>query len=198
MPLSLMKIEPAPTAVVLFTSGSETMPKAVPLTHENLLANIRSICLEVKILRNDRLMSFLPPFHSFGLTGGTLMPLCVGVPVVHHPNPTESPMLAMIIEAYKATIIIATPTFLSGVIRASTDEQMESFRLAVVGGEKCSQRVYDAFAQRCPKATILEGYGVTECSPFISVNEETNPKQGTIGKVLPSLEYAIVVLHTNY
>ncbi|MCD6364521.1 MAG: AMP-binding protein, partial [Planctomycetes bacterium] len=196
-PSVLLKQKPRPTAVVLFTSGSESFPKAVPLTHANLMANLHDICGWARMFSNDRLMSILPSFHSFGLTVGVLMPLCGGMGVVHHPNPTEAPMLARLIEAYRATILIGTPTFVSGIVRASTREQMASLRLAVTGGEKCPDRVYEALRARCGEAVILEGYGVTECSPVITINDENAPVPGSIGKVMPSLEHVIVDLESN-
>jgi len=199
MPSILRKIEitPAETAVILFTSGSESLPKAVPLTHENLHANVRDIATLMPVNSHDRMISILPPFHSYGLTVGVFLPLFAGIGVVYHPNPTEAPMLARIIEAYKATILIATPTFLAGIVRAATGEQLDSLRLAVTGGEKCPQRLYDALGKCCPDTVVAEGYGVTECSPIISANDPADARHGTIGKVLPSLQYAIIDVDTQ-
>jgi len=87
---------------------------------------------------------------------------------------------------------LGTPTFLSGIVRASTNEQLATLRMAVTGAEKCSRPVYESLAARCPHAVILEGYGVTECSPFISLNDEKSPIPGTIGKVMDSLEHVVV------
>ncbi len=196
-PRLLLKTKVTETAVVLFTSGSESLPKAVPLTHKNLLTNIRDVIAHVNIMPTDRILSILPPFHSFGLTGGVLAPLLVGAPVVHHPNPTEAPMLARIAEAYQATVLLGTPTFLAGMVRATTGDQLASLRMAVTGGEKCPERVYAAIANACANAIVLEGYGVTECSPIISVNQPEAPKHGTIGKIMPSLESVIVNIDTN-
>ncbi len=109
--------------------------------------------------------------------------------VVYHPNPTDAQVIARLIEAYRATLLIGTPTFLHGIVRASQEKTLSSLRLAVTGAEKCSERVYSAIVERCPQAVVLEGYGVTECSPIISVNPERNPRPFTVGKVLPSLEY---------
>jgi long-chain-fatty-acid--[acyl-carrier-protein] ligase len=71
------------TAVVIFTSGSESLPKAVPLTHRNLLSNVRDVFAIIPLEPSDRMIGFLPPFHSFGLTGTILLPLCIGLPVVY-------------------------------------------------------------------------------------------------------------------
>jgi len=99
-------------AVVLFTSGSESQPKAVPLSHKNLIANMRGGIDHMNFHRSDTLLGFLPPFHSFGLTATSLMPILSGIRVVHHADPTDARMLARIINAYHPTLMFATPTFL--------------------------------------------------------------------------------------
>jgi acyl-CoA synthetase (AMP-forming)/AMP-acid ligase II/1-acyl-sn-glycerol-3-phosphate acyltransferase/acyl carrier protein len=194
---SLDQAKIAPTAAVLFTSGSESLPKAVPLSHANLLASLGSISRAVHIGVNDHLIGILPPFHSFGLTGCVLTALAWGARVVYHANPTEAETIGRMIEAYKASIILGTPTFLNGIIRSSSPEQLKPLRMAVTGAEKCSDHVYQSLRASCPEAVIMEGYGVTECSPFISLNDEADPKPGTIGKVLDTMEYAIIALETD-
>ena len=97
------------------------------------------------------------------------------------------------IEAYGVTVLVGTPTFLNGIVRAAQPaDNCDSLRLAVTGAEKCPTRVYQALSRACPNATILEGYGITECSPIVSVNRTANIEPGTIGKVLPSVEDAVV------
>jgi len=184
---TLWKANVPQTAVILFTSGSETLPKAVPLSHQNILANMRDVISVVTIRENDRLIGFLPPFHSFGLTVTMLLPLCAGVQTIYHPNPTESDTLAKIIDVYRVTFLPGTPTFLAGILRVATQKQLSLLRLAVTGAEKCPAVVYDALKHKCPSAVVLEGYGVTECSPIISINNESDPKPFSIGKPLPSV-----------
>ena len=190
---SLRNAKVPQTAVILFTSGSETLPKAVPLSHSNLIANIRDVLSAVKIYETDRLIGFLPPFHSFGLTVTMLLPLLAGAQAVYSPNPTEADTLAKIIDAYRVTVLAGTPTFVDGIVRVATVEQLDTLRFAVTGAEKCPKALYDALAAKCPKAVILEGYGVTECSPIISLNDENDPKPFSIGKLIPSLE--CILLH---
>ena len=189
---SITPPEVSPFAAILFTSGSETVPKAVPLTHENILTDLRSVLSVVHLPQGDRLLGMLPPFHSFGLTVTTVLPLVSGLRTCYWPNPTEAAALAGMIEAYKVTLAVGTPTFLGGIARAAGPEQIDSLRLAVTGAEKCSPRVYDALSRACPSMKILEGYGITECSPIVAVNGDVDPRPGTIGKVLPEVQYAIV------
>lgn len=188
--LSRAKI--SPVAAILFTSGSETVPKAVPLTHANVLADLRSTLSMVDITTNDRLLGMLPPFHSFGLTINLGVPLTTGMRTVYHSNPTEGALLGQILEAYQATVAVATPTFLQGILRASSAAQLKSLRLGVVGAEACPARVYDLLAERCPHAVLIEGYGITECSPIVALNVPQAPVRGTIGHLIPGLEYALV------
>ena len=189
----LSTANPPETAVVLFTSGSESVPKVVPLTHRNVMTNVSDAYECFTLSETDSFLGILPPFHSFGLTVSMILPLSLGARVFYYSNPTHGATLADMIDAYKLTILVGTPTFLNGIIRRTSYRgQLNSLRLVVSGAEKCPKRVYDLLAEVCPQVTVLEGYGATECSPIISVNRESDPRPGTIGKVVSSLEYAIV------
>jgi acyl-[acyl-carrier-protein]-phospholipid O-acyltransferase/long-chain-fatty-acid--[acyl-carrier-protein] ligase len=193
----LRRTPPSETAVVLFTSGSESLPKAVPLTHGNVLNNIRDVLAMIEVRESDSLLGMLPPFHSFGITVTTVLPVCAGIRTVYHPNPTEANTLARVIESFRVTMMVGTPTFLAGIVRMARPGQLDSLRLAVTGAERCPASVYDALRQRCPQLAVLEGYGITECSPVVSVNPGDAPVAGSIGKLLPSLEDAIVSLDSG-
>jgi len=194
---TLRRARPPETAVVLFTSGSEALPKAVPLTHRNLLTNIRDTLGWVAVYRGDAIVGMLPPFHSFGITVTTVLPLCSGVRTVYHPNPMESAVLARTIEAFRVTLLVGTPTFLHGIVRVARQGQLDSLRLAVTGAEKCPAAVYASLEARCPHLTVLEGYGITECSPIVSVNVVESPVRSSIGHLQPSLEGVIVNPETH-
>lgn len=180
------------TAAVLFTSGSEGVPKAVPLTHQNLLTNVRDALAVFRLGPDDALLGILPPFHSFGLTVGTLLPVLCGLRTVYHVNPTDSATLASLVEAYQVTAAVGTPTFVGGIVRAAREGQLRTLRIAVTGAEKCPPHVYDAVEKACPQLSVLEGYGVTECSPIVSCNPPERPRRGTIGAPFPAVEHAIV------
>jgi long-chain-fatty-acid--[acyl-carrier-protein] ligase len=180
------------TAAILFTSGSESRPKAVPLSHANIIANMKDFTSIVSFMGNHRLLGMLPPFHSLGLVGTIILPLCLGLKTVYHANPTESGMLAGLIESYRVSILIGTPTFLGGIIKAAAGKQLQSLRLVFTGAEKCPEHVYQSLKRINAAATLCEGYGITECSPLVSINRIENVRQGTIGSIMPSMEYAII------
>jgi acyl-CoA synthetase (AMP-forming)/AMP-acid ligase II len=179
------------TAVILFTSGSESQPKAVPLTHRNLMSNLRdilSVCLgEPLNVRRMSLLCCLPGFHSLGFLSNMLLPLVCGVPSVCIADPSNSPALARAAVAYKTSMFVTTPTFLHGLLHAA--QEPLPFRQVVLGAESCPQSTRELFAERCPEGRLIEGYGVTECSPVIALNVEDRP--GSVGCVLPGLEYRI-------
>jgi len=157
-------------AVILFTSGSEKAPKAVPLTHGNLLANQRAVLSALGLTRDDCMLGFLPAFHSFGLTVTGLLPMLAGLRVVYHPDPTAAAALVHKVEAYKPTLMGATPTFLTAILGRARPEQLRSLRLLCVGAEKCPPALAETFGRFVPGASLLEGYGITECSPVVAVN----------------------------
>ncbi len=190
-------VKPSDAAVFLFTSGSESLPKTVPLTHENLLTNIRDSLEILAPQAEDSLLGFLPPFHSFGLTGNVLLPTVCGVRCVRFADPTDARGLVATIEAYKPTLIFTTPTFLSFILAACEGTEMANLRVIVTGAERCPESVFELCRQLAPKAVILEGYGITECSPVVSANRPGAIKSGTVGKPLQSVEACVANLETR-
>jgi acyl-CoA synthetase (AMP-forming)/AMP-acid ligase II/acyl carrier protein len=195
--LARLSNDPHRTAVVLFTSGSEKAPKAVPLTHANIIANQRGAISPQKLTRADAVFGFLPMFHSFGLALAGLFPILAGGKLVHHPDPTDASALAGKIATYKPNIIVATPTFVGLILNRCKPGDLDSLRLVVVGAEKCPDEIFDRIAKLAPRAHVLEGYGVTECSPCVSINPEDAVRRGTIGKPLPNVEVCVVDLETG-
>ncbi len=189
--------DPNRPAVVLFTSGSEKAPKAVPLTHGNIIADLRGAVPPQELTRADSVLGFLPMFHSFGLTIAGLFPILAGAKVVHHPDPTDASALARKAAAYKPTILIGTPTFAGFILNRVKPGDLDSLRLIVVGAEKCPDELFDRAKRLAPNATVLEGYGVTECSPCVAVNPVAKVKHGTIGKPLPNVRVCVVDLDTG-
>jgi long-chain-fatty-acid--[acyl-carrier-protein] ligase len=189
--------DPHKPAVVLFTSGSEKAPKAVPLSHHNIISDQRG-CLEaLGVGRNNSALGFLPMFHSFGLTVTGLLPVFVGVRVVHHPDPTDAGALVRKIATYKPTLMAGTPTFVGYILDRAKPGDLDSLRIIIVGAEKCPQSLFDKAKAIAPRAELLEGYGITECSPVVSVNRPGSVKPGTIGDPLPNVEVCVTDLETK-
>ena len=181
------------TAVILFTSGSEAAPKGVPLTHNNILSNVRAIQSIFKLTKEDVIYSFLPPFHSFGLTTTTILPLMLGLRVAHYPNPTEARKLADGIATWKATLMAGTPTFLEAIIKAAQPGQLDSMKLMATGAEKAPAELFDKVKKLGTGAYLLEGYGITECSPVVSACRPGEVPVG-VGKPLSGVEIIIIDL----
>lgn len=179
-------------AVFLFTSGSENFPKTVPLSHRNLIVNIRDSLRILEPEPGASLLGFLPPFHSFGLAGNLLLPQLSGIPCVRYADPTDANGLAKTIATYRPSLLFSTPTFLGYILSACDGDQLYSIRRVVTGAEKCPPRVFEGCAEKAPEAIILEGYGITECSPVVSANRVGNSKSGTVGLPVPSVEVCIV------
>jgi acyl-CoA synthetase (AMP-forming)/AMP-acid ligase II/MFS family permease/acyl carrier protein len=185
--------DPSRTAAVLFTSGSESLPKAVPLTHANLLADAKDILAVLRVRTDDSVLAMLPPFHSFGLMVGLVLPLGAGLRAAFHPNPTETAPIIGLARDFRLTLLAAPPTFLQALLeRAAGTQDLAALRCAFVGAEKCPDHVYRAFAVQCPRAALCEGYGITECSPVVAVNRPDDVVPGTVGHLLPSVAAALV------
>lgn len=195
--LARLPDDPHRPAVVLFTSGSEKAPKAVPLTHANLIADQRAAVPPQKLVRTDSVFGFLPMFHSFGLALASLFPILAGGRVVHHPDPTDAGALARKLRSYRPTLLLGTPTFVSLILGRCAPGDLDSLRLVVVGAEKCPDEVFARVKELAPQATVLEGYGVTECGPCVSVNPVDAVRAGTLGRPLPGVDVCVTDLDTG-
>ncbi|MEM8733455.1 MAG: AMP-binding protein [Planctomycetota bacterium] len=193
----LPKQDPDDAAVFLFTSGSESLPKTVPLTHRNLIVNVGDGLEVLQATNDDSLLGFLPPFHSFGMTGNLLISHLAGIKCIRYADPTDAAGLVQTIAAYKPTMVFTTPTFLGFVLSACKPGQLDSLRTIVTGAEKCPESIFKQCQQLAPQATILEGYGITECSPVVSANLIGKTKLGTVGKPVSNVETCILDVDTN-
>lgn len=194
---SVPSVDPDSPAVVLFTSGSEKAPKAVPLTHRNLLIN-QADALEVfGVDRRNSMLGFLPAFHSFGMSITGLFPILSGFRVVRHPDPTDAAALARKVGLFKTTVLVGTPTFVSYILERAEPGELASLELVVVGAEKCPNGVFDRMKEAAPRAKVVEGYGITECAPTVSVNPPSAIRHGTVGKALPHVELKVIDLDTE-
>jgi acyl-[acyl-carrier-protein]-phospholipid O-acyltransferase/long-chain-fatty-acid--[acyl-carrier-protein] ligase len=191
---------PEDLATVIFSSGSSGRPKGVMLSHANIQANIEASAQAFAIAPEDRIAGVLPFFHSFGFTFTLWFPLVKGLAGVYHANPLDAKAVGTVIDQYKATLLLATPTFLSNYTLVVPAEQMKSLRTVLAGAEKLRESVAEAFAEKFG-VMPREGYGATEMAPVIAVNVDHVRYEGTtqhgwasgsVGRVLPGMAVRVV------
>ncbi|HTY21431.1 MAG TPA: AMP-binding protein, partial [Geobacteraceae bacterium] len=184
LPLAMLKKQVAggnedDDLFVLFTSGSEKEPKAVELTHGNILSVVDGLEKIVHLTPQDIFLCQLPYFHIFGQTGNLWVPLCLGMTLVTYANPLEYKTICEIIRDEKCTIMLGTPSFFSGYLNRSEEGDFRSVRLMLVGADKCPDALREGFLEKHGKV-LLEGYGATETSLIIAVNTPEFNRPGSV------------------
>lgn len=177
-------------ACILFTSGSEGAPKAVVLSHANIISNIKQISAIETINTTDTVFNALPMFHSFGLTVGTLFPLLEGAKLFLYPSPLHYRVVAEIVYEIGATVMFGTDTFFRGYAKIAHPFDFHNVRFMFGGAEAIKPDTRDIWMERLG-IRVLEGYGSTECSPVIAANNLIFNRFGSIGKLLPAIQYRI-------
>jgi acyl-[acyl-carrier-protein]-phospholipid O-acyltransferase/long-chain-fatty-acid--[acyl-carrier-protein] ligase len=202
--LYVKKVLNTDTVAILFSSGSEGIPKGIELSHQNILGNIKQFINVINPNEKDVMLGTLPIFHSFGITVTTFAPLVENIPVVCHPDPTDGMGIAKMSHKYKATFLFATATFFRLYARNKKihPKMFENLRMTIAGAEKLPKEINQLFKERFGK-DIWEGYGATETAPAASCNVhdaivpdtyhlQVGGKAGTIGMPLPGTAIMIV------
>ena len=179
--------DPDSPCVVLFTSGSEGTPKGVVLSHRNILANCAQLASVIDFSPADRVLNAMPMFHSFGLTGGTILPLLYGVRTFYYPSPLHFKIVPELIYDTDATIVFGTDTFLNGWARFAHPYDFYAVRYAFAGAEKVRDETRRLFSERFG-VRVLEGYGATETAPALAINTAMHNRSGSVGRLLPGVE----------
>ena len=177
-------------AVILFTSGSEGAPKAVVLSHANIISNIKQMSSIETINTTDTVFNALPMFHSFGLTVGTLFPMLEGAKLFLYPSPLHYRIVAELVYEIGATIMFGTDTFFRGYGRIAHPFDFHNVRFMFGGAEAVKADTRDMWMERLG-IRVMEAYGSTECSPVVTANNRIFNRFGSIGKLLPAMEYKI-------
>jgi len=178
------------TAFVLFTSGSEKDPKAVQLTHRNILSNIRSLEQVYTFTSDDVFLAQLPYFHIFGQTANLWTPIYFGMTIATYANPLDFKTICDIIREEKCSIVVGTPSFFWGYLNKSQRGDFASVRLLLTGADKCPDMLRKGFFEHQDKV-LLEAYGATETSPGITVNTPDFNRPGSVGRPLPGVRVRV-------
>jgi len=188
------------TVAIIFSSGSTGEPKGVCLSHFNIDANVEASAQVFHLLPEDRVLGVLPLFHSFGYMVTFWFAANHGMGVVFHPNPLDASAHSELIAKYRITLLASTPTFLQLYTKRADPGRLGSLRVALVGAEKLTDPVADAFQERFG-IRPLEGYGATECAPIIAVSVpdhrmpgfyQTGSRDGFLGRALPGIALRVV------
>ncbi len=174
-------------ACILFTSGSEGVPKGVCLSHGNLITNVHQALSRIDANEHDYFLAALPIFHSFGLLVGILIPIFLGARSFLYVSPLHYRIVPQVAYDQQCTILCGTNTFLKGYARRGNAYDFHSMRYIFCGAERLSDAVFDEYAKKFG-IRVMSGYGATECAPIISINSALEHQYGTVGTVLPGIE----------
>lgn len=186
-------------AFILYTSGTTGQPKGAMLTHGNLASNIISAAQIFKINDDDCFLCLLPMFHSFAWTACIVLPLYLNLKVVIVANimPAKTWLSAMGSEG--VTLLMAVPQILAVLSKEAKGFKrlylqfwpFKNVRYAVSGAAPLTLEIKQRFEEKIG-VTILEGYGLTETSPVVSINTEHLQKIKSVGPAIPSVSTLVL------
>jgi len=181
-------VQPDDTAVLLYTSGTSGTPKGVCQTYKNLRSNMDACIEKAKLTGDHRFLGILPLFHSFGLTAKLLVPVRLGAMVHYMPRFTPNAIPKTIREK-NITICMMIASMFSAMLRAKSSKpaDFKSLKYAISGGEALPPDTFERFKKRF-EVEIMQGYGMSEAAPVVSLNMPWAHKPGTAGQAVPGVE----------
>lgn len=190
---------------IIFTSGSTGTPKGVMLTNRNISCVVDGIRQAVHLNSKDVILGVLPFFHSFGFAVPLWTVLGMDVAGIYHFNPLDPNQIGKLSAKYGATILLATPTFLRTYMKRVLPEEFKTLNVVVAGAEKLPVELCDSFEEKYGVRPV-EGYGATELSPLVSVNQPASRvqegktqriKEGTVGCAIANVTTRVVDLDSG-
>jgi len=182
--------------VILFTSGSEKDPKAVPLTNKNIKMQIYGSIECYNWTKEERFLATLPLFHIFGFTAMYCIPLFLGSTIITQSNPLEYKTICKSLEKYKPTIMVGTPTFYQAYLKIAGKNTFKSMKYAISGADKLPKKTHQEYREK-HDLFIIEGYGATETSPILTNNRIDDYRIGSCGKIFPGVKIKILDISTD-
>jgi len=192
VPRATVSGDPDAVATLLYTSGTSGSPKGVMLTHRNLLSNVESSVGMAEYTMDDVSFGPLPLFHAFGITCTMLLPLLNGAAALFMPKFAPAAALNLIADR-GVSCIFAVPSMYRLLVQAAQGlprEQFSSLRFCVAGGEALGNETAEQF-ERTFGRPLMQGYGLTEASPVVSLNPPHAVRVGSVGVPLPWAEVRI-------
>ncbi len=178
-------------AAIVYTSGTSADPKGVMLSHRNFTSNVAGFEQVLDLHDGHVVLGVLPTFHCFALSVTVLLPLFIGAAAVQLRKFSPATLLQAA-ERHRASVLPAVPGILAALVRwrGATEHDLSALQLCISGAEPLARSIFDAFEERFGRR-IIQGYGLTECSPVVSVNPPHDPQPGTVGLPLPGLEVEV-------
>ena len=210
--VSWPEVMPSDVASLIYTSGTTAKPKGVVLTHRNFCSNFRSIDSLNICSAKDNMLSILPLYHTYAFMVTLLVPLLIGARITYAKSLKPEDLTKIIKEA-DITILTGVPQLFSLIHKAIFERINRlpsalmpvimplarhkvrqrfgrNLRLLVSGGARLEPRVGMGLAKLGFK--VIEGYGLTETSPVVTLNPPEKPKFGSVGKPVPNVDIRIL------
>jgi len=182
-------------AIIIYTSGTTGKPKGAMLSNKNVLSNMEYSQKLMEVKEKDRVIVFLPMFHSFTFTAGVAMPLFVGASMVIIKSLQPFSNIFKQTLTKRVTLFFGIPDVYNALSKAKLPWYFlwfNSVRAFISGAAPLQPKTLDAMSKKFKRAKLLEGYGLSEASPVVCVNTMKKQKAGSVGTAMYGHEMKIV------